>query len=199
MELFGENEALKSFFDFFRQILQLFWGLFYLSIVSIFMLHQNYPEKLTMVTRIVEHQLKRDLYRNNDIICKNIKFLRLVTGATQQELADYLCMTRSTYYAMERCVKIPEFELICRICEYYNVNIDYLVSYDIKAQILKILQPDTGEINAVYFLERYLCLSQTGKEQIRAEIERIKSAEKEFNNFPWAGNLERNITDDGIT
>ncbi len=150
-----------------------------------------------MVVRVKANQLKRNLYRRNTTTSKNIRLLRIITGKRQQEVADHLHLSRSAYYSMETGRKPPDFEMLSVLSEYYNVNMDYLLSFDIAEQMLNMLRVDQGEINAINFIERYSALSRTGKEHVQKEIMKIRKYEKKYNKFPWDyGNLKERIDND---
>lgn len=139
-----------------------------------------------MSTRIDVNQLKRELYRNNKTFSKNIRLLRLITRKTQNELADALQLCRSAYVALEIGKKMPDFKMLVTLSEFYDVNIDYLISFDIAEQMLSMIKADHEETEALRFLDRYFMLSRNGKDQIRTEIDLLNEREKDFNNFPWS-------------
>lgn len=154
-----------------------------------------------MAVRINVNQLKRELYRNNTTVSKNIRLLRLITKKTQNELADTLNLSRSAYVALEIGRKLPDLEMLITLSELYDVNIDYLISFDIADQMLSMIRADHEETEALRFLNRYFMLSRSGKDQIKAEIDKIKEHEEGFNNYPWDyGEYEdmfRNLTLEG--
>jgi len=138
-----------------------------------------------MAVRIYENKLKKDLYKQNDTAVRNLRFLRLVNGYTQSELADKLGIARTSYHAIERTDKQLDFETLCFFADFYGIEINYLVTCDIADQIMTMIRADQERLKAAAFLERYDALSRSGKEQIRAEIMGIYEHEKQFNRFPW--------------
>lgn len=138
-----------------------------------------------MAVRLYEHKLKRELYRQNKTIHKNLRFLRLVYGYSQIEIADRFHLGRSTYHAMEHYGRIPDFDLLCEMADFYHIGVDYLISFDISRQIMAMLDPEKDDINAIEFMKKYLTLSRAGMEQIKNELEEIYTGEKQHNSFPW--------------
>ena len=138
-----------------------------------------------MVKRIDENQLKRALYRSNTTVCSNIRLLRIICGYTQIELADLLCLSRSAYFAIEIGKKLPDFDMLKTLSEFYDVDINYLISFDIAEQMLNMIRGDHAETKATRFMERYFTLSRKGRKQIESEIYKMKSYEDKFKKFPW--------------
>lgn len=138
-----------------------------------------------MTIRVSSHQLKRELYRNNTTVCDNIKLLRLIHGKNQTELSDLLGISRTAYHAIEIGKKIPEFDLVAILSDFYDVDMDYMVSFNIADQMLNMIKSDNEETKADRFLERYMDLSYRGKEHIKEEILKIREYEDKFRKFPW--------------
>lgn len=138
-----------------------------------------------MATRIDENQLKRQLYRNNTTVCSNLRLLRIICGYTQIEIGDMLGLSRSGYFAIEIGKKIPDFDMRIILSDFYDVDIDYLVSFDIAGQMLNMIRVDHAETRAARFMERYFALSHKGKKQIKEEIYKMKVYEDKFKKFPW--------------
>lgn len=58
--------------------------------------------------------------------------LRKEKGNTQEEIAKYLGVTRPAYTAYERNTRTPDYELLKKIADYYNVSTDYLLGHETK-------------------------------------------------------------------
>jgi transcriptional regulator with XRE-family HTH domain len=72
----------------------------------------------------------------------NIKLLRKRRGRTQDEMANYLGMKRSTLSGYENGVAQPGIEALIAFSEYFNIAIDTLVKID----LLKLSESQLGEI-----------------------------------------------------
>lgn len=138
-----------------------------------------------MATRIKENQIRRELYRKNTTLSKNVRLLRLLHGYSQQDMADALHISRTTYFGLEYGGKTPDFKAACELADFYNINLDYLISYDITEQLLSLLQVDQKDTNALNFITKYLSLSYSGRDQMKTAIEELKKCEDTYRTFPW--------------
>ena len=57
-----------------------------------------------------------------------LKELRLKKGVTQNEVAIAVGCAKSTYPKYEREVREPDIAALCRLADYFEVTIDYLVT-----------------------------------------------------------------------
>lgn len=53
--------------------------------------------------------------------CRNKK------GVTQQDVADVLNITRAGYSNIENGKREPDYESLCKLADYFEVSIDYLL------------------------------------------------------------------------
>ena len=58
---------------------------------------------------------------------QRLKALRKERGLTQQSLADFLEVRRSTYGEYERGKIMPPYDKIQKLANYFNVSVDYLM------------------------------------------------------------------------
>ena len=64
-----------------------------------------------------------------------IKSLREDCDLTQQNLADYLMIARSTYKNYENGDRSVPIEILIKIADFYDISIDYLVGRTNKKKI----------------------------------------------------------------
>ncbi len=57
-----------------------------------------------------------------------IRKLRIDRGFSQQQLADSIFVDRSTYAGWETGRRMIDTEMLCRICDFYNIDVRYIVS-----------------------------------------------------------------------
>ena len=138
-----------------------------------------------MAKRIHTHKLKRELYKDNTTVSKNLRLLRIIYNYKQQDMADFLHMSRSTYFGLESGNKSPDFETLAKLADFYNINLDYLISFDIGQQMIGMMNVDKEETNAIEFMYKFMELSRNGKLQIRDEVLKLSNIEKSFRKFPW--------------
>lgn len=67
---------------------------------------------------------------------KNIKILRTLKGYTQEEVADMILVSRSTYSAYETGRLMPNPYTLLRLAELYDVNIEYFYKHDLCNMLL---------------------------------------------------------------
>lgn len=63
---------------------------------------------------------------NRTLFSKRLEMLRKVNRMTQQEVADYLGITRSAYTYYETSKTKPNFDTIICLAKLFGVSIDYL-------------------------------------------------------------------------
>ena len=57
----------------------------------------------------------------------NLKEIRTSRELKVQDVADYLCCLPSVYSRYENGKREPSLEMLCKLSEYFNVSIDYLI------------------------------------------------------------------------
>ncbi len=55
--------------------------------------------------------------------------LRKQNKTTQNEIAKYLNIARTTYASYEQKLSEPDIKTLCQIADYYNVSLDYLCNH----------------------------------------------------------------------
>jgi transcriptional regulator with XRE-family HTH domain len=58
---------------------------------------------------------------------ERIRNLREDSDLTQQQMADILFINRRTYSSYESGIRGIPIDILCKIADYYNTSIDYLV------------------------------------------------------------------------
>ena len=56
-----------------------------------------------------------------------LKELRVEKGATQKEVADFIGCSSLVYSRYEREVREPDIDALCKLADYFNVTVDYIV------------------------------------------------------------------------
>lgn len=68
----------------------------------------------------------------------NIKDLRLTYNKTQDEIAEILEITRQAYTHYESGSRNPSVETLCKLADYYDVTLDYIVGRTTIPNIYKV-------------------------------------------------------------
>ena len=63
----------------------------------------------------------------DSIFAKRLKMMRLESKRTQQQVADYLEVKRSTYGEYERGKIVPPYDKMEKLANLFNVSVDWLV------------------------------------------------------------------------
>lgn len=66
------------------------------------------------------------------MLAKRLKELRKLKRKTQQDVADYLGITRPAYTAYEQGNRNPDYDLLDKLASYFNVSTDYLLGREDK-------------------------------------------------------------------
>ena len=135
--------------------------------------------------RLENNKIKKDMYLAKHVLARNLRLLRSIKGVSQETVARVLKISRSCYNYLESGAHTPDFNTLCMLASYYNVSLDYLLTFDISEHIMSIIKREKSEMDALAFLNKYMQLSQGGKAQVRKRIESLKDAEDRFNIFPW--------------
>lgn len=103
-----------------------------------------------------------------------LKNLREQNSVTQQELADYLKVTRSTIAGYETKGKQPDYERLLRIAGFFHVSADYLLTgFDSKTLVDSNSRPTADKSRKI--LTSYSCLSSKYKIQAEEYLEFLKA------------------------
>lgn len=81
--------------------------------------------------------MRRNVKANSPIykqIGENLKELRLKKEVTQQDVADYLEVDRSTYTYYELGKATMNYERMFKLAEYFSVDLNTLLCYNIKTK-----------------------------------------------------------------
>lgn len=75
----------------------------------------------------------------NVSIARNLRFLRLSRGLTQEFIAAEIHVSRSSYCAIENGATTPSLYYVYSLSHYYQVSIDHLIEVDLAAHYSKLL------------------------------------------------------------
>lgn len=90
----------------------------------------------------------------NDKFINNLKSLRTNKGLKQEELAKILGLSRSTITKYETGEREPDFEILEKIADYFNVSTDFLLGRE-KRELLNV-----NETTASYRISRISTLHE---------------------------------------
>lgn len=61
-----------------------------------------------------------------DVFAKRLRYLRKINDVTQQELANYLNVGKTTISNYETGYSTPDAETLNMIADFFNTSVDYL-------------------------------------------------------------------------
>ena len=71
----------------------------------------------------------------DNIFCNNLIYYRKINGLTQQQVADYLAVNRTTYTKYETGASEPSFFILRKIVELYKVDFNKIFISNYTKQI----------------------------------------------------------------
>lgn len=92
--------------------------------------------------------------------------LRKNNNLTQQELANILKVTQTTYQYYEKEKSEPNIETLCKLADFYNVTLDYLVGRQIKNDIGYLTDKQYSAV---------ILLKQLNNDNLNREIGRLST------------------------
>lgn len=135
--------------------------------------------------RVEKNKRRKQMYQAHKHIAKNLRLLRYIKGLSQEQTAQMLHMSRSCYCHLESGSKVPDLITVYQISRFFDISLDYLLTFDITEHLLSLLKRDNNHLEAHHFMEKYLQLSHGAKQQIRSRIDLLIDEEEEYNLFPW--------------
>lgn len=61
---------------------------------------------------------------------EKLKNERLARGISQKDVAEQLQITRTCYSNYEQGIREPSFDLLVKICKFFNISCDYLLGLE---------------------------------------------------------------------
>ncbi len=100
-----------------------------------------------------------------------LKELRKIKNYNQTQIASYLNMTQSNYGKYELETVEPDIKTLCKLADFYNVSLDYLVGRDFKNDIGYLDEQDLEAINL------FKSLNKSNKTEALAFIKGLYTAQ----------------------
>lgn len=97
--------------------------------------------------------------KTQQCIAENLKYLRNFYGYTQDQVADFLHISRSSYVVLELGRKIPRADLLIGLSQIYHVRIDVLLETDKQKFIHEVTFTQSNDGAVIELMELYYKLS----------------------------------------
>lgn len=106
--------------------------------------------------------------------CSTLKFLRITKNMTQNDLSKVLGVTRTSISGYERGDRRPEFNMIIKMADFFNVSIDVLFGRKQEGDDLRRIRRETLQLRlklkrVIEDLENVYALIQGGHIDIHYE------------------------------
>lgn len=108
-------------------------------------------------------------------ISKNIRLLRLLHNFSQEYISESLQMSPSHYSAIENGLRAPTFEMLFMLSVFYEINLEYIMTFDVSKHIISLLKINTIETDTFHFLSKYLSLSKERRIEIKNDLRRLEN------------------------
>ncbi|MBE6039303.1 MAG: helix-turn-helix transcriptional regulator [Anaerofustis stercorihominis] len=125
----------------------------------------------------------KNLYKGTNFIASNLRILRILNGLTQEDVANELKCSRSAYSKLESELKFATFPVLYKLSIFYDVDLDYIIYFNITAHLLSLIKRTSISIDPLDFVESYSKLSEAAKGDINKRMQSILEHEKKFNVF----------------
>lgn len=113
----------------------------------------------------------------------NLKNLRESQNITQEQLADYLQVSRPTIAGYETKSRQPDFEKLEKLSDFFHVSIDYLLTgTEFKAVTVTPNRPFSEKLLNRNVLESYKKLSIQSKRDVLKYIELLQLRDEKCRN-----------------
>ncbi len=108
-------------------------------------------------------------------IANSLKELRAEEKKKQSEIAKILNISSSTYSNYERGANIPDFTVLIKVAEHYNVSVEYILGLTrIRTMGSGLIETKNGKIS----VKDISSLNDENREVIRIMVEALKMKEK---------------------
>lgn len=101
---------------------------------------------------------------------EHLKELRARKNLLQKDVAAAIGVDRTTYVKYETGDSEPNFEILKRIAQFYEVSIDYLLDFDVGIQKTEKEQPLILSPEEERLIENYRDFNEKGKEKLLEEV-----------------------------
>lgn len=117
---------------------------------------------------------------------KIIAALRNEKGVYQKELADYLKVSIGTISNYEQGIHNPDFETLCKLADFYDVSLDYMLGRtEIRACTKDLNRPLTDNYTVADLLNTTLQLDSANTQALveYMDLQRLRQAQSKENKF----------------
>lgn len=100
-----------------------------------------------------------------------LKNLRLKTKTRPEELAKIMCISLQAYYKYEKGTNEPNIENLCKLADFYNVSLDYLVSREKNNDIGYLTPKQISAVKLLKLLNEENLIQEIGRLSLLVEMQ----------------------------
>ena len=119
------------------------------------------------------------------MLAQTLKELRFKKNITQSEFANILGVAQQTVGSWEKNKSTPNYDLLKKIADYFNVTTDYLLGH-------KDLQNEELNEDEINLLTAYRQLNDNDKQLTKSMLERMLPKKKKSSIFPITSKISIN-------
>lgn len=119
-------------------------------------------------------------------LAQNIRWIRLLSGKTQDEFAKIVGSNRAAYVTYETGRTIPNELILSKIAAIAGINIQQLESVDLKTLNINVVNPDTKQME-------YVLTPGSETIEVKELKERLSDLEKEAQKLQAENNLLKEL------
>lgn len=93
----------------------------------------------------------------------NIKIVREQKNLTQKDCADIFGVTLRAWQTYEQGVSEPKYEVLCKIADFFNVTLDYLLGREPPDDPLEVMGIKVRDVDDDAFIKMYRELPDNAK------------------------------------
>ena len=117
---------------------------------------------------------------NLKLLSSNLKRLRITHGFSQEELAEALYITRTTYTDYEKCTRSPDLQTLDALAAIYNISLDTLVFRDLSQGPLYRIYLHEDHRKLCILLSEYENLTMSSRSVIMERMNTLLEREEIF-------------------
>lgn len=111
-------------------------------------------------------------------IARNLRFLRVASSMSQEEICKKVGISRSHYSNLENGTREAAILQLYDLAELYHISFEYLISLDLPKEAAALLNQKIHQIESRCFVEAFLSLTPRNQLLITEELHHLILSEE---------------------